>query len=100
MQRLTIETDSIANATFLAAFLRTVKSVKKVVIEKQTAVSSSSTLGVEEDAAAYDWTNPSRPATEEEMEQMLDECEKGTLLSSKEARALTRKELQEWRAKK
>jgi hypothetical protein len=43
--------------------------------------------------AKYDWINPTRPATEKEIEQMLIECEKSLLLSSKEARKQTVKEL-------
>ena len=48
----------------------------------------------------YNWINPSRPATDEEIEQMLKECENSSLLSSKEAKKQTLNELKEWRAKK
>jgi hypothetical protein len=47
--------------------------------------------------AKYDWINPTRPATNEEIEQMLDECEKSPLLSSKEARKLSLKEIDRYR---
>lgn len=85
------ETDSAENAKFLAKFLKTVRSVKKITIE----CSSIAKEPVEE----YDWINPSRPATEEEIEQMLDECEKSPLLTSKEARELTQKKLKDWKEK-
>lgn len=96
MIRLTIETDSIANANFLAAFLRTVKSVKKVVVEKP----SSEEMRVEEPSAAYNWTNPSRPATDEEIERMLDECENSPTLTAEEAKEATLNEIRKWRTSK
>ena len=49
----------------------------------------------------YDWINPSRPATEEECEQMIAECESeykaGSFLSIYEARKQTLDELAKWR---
>ena len=95
MQRLTIETDSIANANFLASFLRTVKSVKKVIIEKQPSGKA------EEPVEPYNWTNPSRPATDAEFEQLAVEMEqdKGEY-SSEEVLNFVNKELKAWREMK
>jgi len=73
MQRLTIETDSLASAKQLATFLRTVKTVQKVIIEPTKK--GTETNIVEEPAEEYNWQNPSRPATEEEFEQMITEAE-------------------------
>jgi len=87
MHSIHLTTDTAANAKLLAAFLASVKYVKSVTIDPP----------VKEE---YNWINPSRLATDEEIEQMLDECEKSPLLTSKEARELTRKKLKEWRAKK
>ena len=90
MQRLIIETDSAVNADFLASFLRTVRSVKKVVVEKPTGKA-------EEPTEPYNWTNPSRPATDEEFEQMISEAEAEEGIPAKEARALTMKKIAEWK---
>jgi len=86
MSRLTVETDTAASAKQLAAFLRTVKSVKKVTIEKNNSEKSA----VGEPEVPYNWTNPTRPATDKEFEQMITEAEneikQGLGIPSKEAR--------------
>jgi len=60
MYRVIIETETQANAKSLATFLKNLKTVKSVSFEHETA-------------KGYDWINPSRPATDEEIEQMLSE---------------------------
>lgn len=87
MPTLHLTIDTAANAKLLAAVLSTVKSVKSVSIDAP----------VKKD---FNWINPQRAATDEEVEQMLEECDKSSLLSSKEARKHTMKELEEWRGKK
>ncbi|OFY39307.1 MAG: hypothetical protein A2275_13100 [Bacteroidetes bacterium RIFOXYA12_FULL_35_11] len=108
MQRLIIETDSIANANFLASFLRTVKSVKKVVIEKPFPKeehfdpSTGSGLNVTP-AEEYNWTNPTRPATDKEFEQLCLEMDaeeaEGKYFTMEEAKAKTLKSIEQWKKK-
>jgi hypothetical protein len=93
MLKLTIETDTVSHAKFLSTFLKTVSLVKSVKIEPETDPVNI----VNEPTGEYDWTNPSRPATDEEFEQMINECEASPSLTAKEAKALTIKEIKEWR---
>ena len=48
-----------------------------------------------------DWVRPGRPATDEEIEKMLDECEAefeaGLGFTLEEARALTKKKIASWK---
>jgi len=93
MTRLTIETDTASHAKFLSSFLKTVSMVKSVKIEPDT----DSANIAKEPAEEYDWINPSCPATDEEFEQMIAECEASPSLTAEEAKALTMKEIKEWR---
>lgn len=68
MQTLIIETDTAANARFLTEFLKEVRIVKKVTIVNKTTRTTDKKY-------EYDWINPSRPATNEEFEQMISEAE-------------------------
>lgn len=95
MSRLTIEIDTVASAKQLAAILRKIKSVKKVTIEKNDSSGSI----VNEPQEPYDWTNPSRPATDEEFEQMITEAEAEESIPYEEAYKLTMKHLDKWIAK-
>jgi hypothetical protein len=63
MNTLLVTTDTKTNAKQLASFLKKVKSVKSVTI------SSSGNK-------AYNWANPSLPATDEEFESMIAEAER------------------------
>lgn len=74
MKTLIVTTHSAANAKFMAAFLKTVKTVKSVVIDKKSKYSESEVL---EPEMEYNWINPSRPATDKEFEQMITEAEAG-----------------------
>jgi hypothetical protein len=98
MKTLIIQTDTLANARLLLSFLKNVRIVQSVSvkgdIEKEPRV-----LGVKESKLKYNWTNPSRPATNEEIEQMLDECEKSKEYTVEEARRLTKKKISAWRKK-
>ncbi len=71
MQTLIVKTDSVAHAKFLSSFLKTVGFVKSVFIEPNAV----STHIVSEPAVEYNWTNPSRPATDEEIDQLIIEME-------------------------
>ena len=98
MQRITVETDNLASAKQLATFLRTVKTVKKVVIEQQK--NGAESYLVSEPAEEYNWTNPTRPATDEEFEQMITEAENSPSMTLEEAKAHTFKLIDEWEKKR
>jgi pyruvate-formate lyase-activating enzyme len=86
MHTILLTTDTAANAKLLADFLSTVKSVKSVSINPMV------NKGEE-----YNWTNPSRPATDEEFEQLAKEMEqdKGEY-TLEEAKALSTKKIKKW----
>ena len=71
MQTLIVKTENAAAAKLLLAFLKTVSLVKSVTL----ASSESNAKLVNEPSETYNWINPTRVATDEEIEQMLDECE-------------------------
>ena len=106
MQTLIVKTESETAAKFLLAFLKNVRMVKSVTLRRDESTRPNDSpdgreTGVaNEPAEEYNWINPSRPATDEEIEQMLNECEKSPLLSSKEAKERSMKKLKEWRVKK
>ncbi|MCF6171497.1 MAG: hypothetical protein L3J66_11020 [Bacteroidales bacterium] len=79
---------NISNPTDFDIFLK--------MVERLAFVESAKIEGVD-----YDWINPSRPATGEECEQMIAECESeylaGSFLTIDEARKLTLDELAKWR---
>ena len=94
MHTLTITTNTADNANFLATFLKTVKIVKSVVIDKKSVLISRDTE-VSEPAGEYNWTNPTRPATDEEFEQMILEAEKDEGYTIEQARKMTKKWIKE-----
>lgn len=84
MHTILLTTDTEAHAKALADFLSNVKTVKSVSIDPEVD-------------KPYNWTNPTRPATEEEFEQLAVEMEqdKGEY-SLKEAKELSAKKIKEW----
>lgn len=72
MQTLIIKTDNIAQARFLSSFLRTVNIVKSVTIEPDE---KNNSLSANEPSVEYNWLNPSRPATDEELEGLIFDME-------------------------
>jgi hypothetical protein len=84
MHTILLTTDTAANAKLLADFLSTVKSVKSVSIDPKIKKEK------------YNWTNPSRPATDEEFEQMIQECEKEKDMTLEEAQKLSSKKIKKW----
>ena len=92
MPQIILETDTLAQAQFLSAFLKNVNIVKSVSIEPN----KSSRNVVNEPAEGYNWTNPSRPATDEEFEQMISECENSPSMTMEEAKKHTYKLLDKW----
>ena len=91
METLIVTTDTVANAKFLATFLETVKPVKSVVIEKKEKYTE-----VSEPEEEYNWTNPSRPATDEEFEKMIVESMKGKAISAETSRKRNLKKFEKW----
>lgn len=55
---------------------------------------------VNEPAETYNWTNPSRPATDEEFELLIAECENRPSMTPEEAKKYTFKLLDEWSKRK
>ncbi len=68
------------------------------MVERLTFVES---VRMEGESKEYDWINPSRPATDEEAEQMIAESEAeydaGLFISGDEARKKTLEELAKWK---
>ena len=96
MQTLIVKTESEEATNLLMAFLKTVRLVKSV-----TLLSSEATSGVvNEPTEAYNWVNPTRLATDEEIDLMLDECERSPSYTSKEVMDFVETELKEWRKNK
>ena len=96
MQTLIVKTESKAAANLLLAFLKTVRVVKSVTISPEEIKADS----VNEPTEEYNWINPLVPATDEEIEKMLDECENGPGLTTKEAKVETNKLLDKWQRKR
>lgn len=88
MHTILLTTDTEAHAKALADFLSNVKTVKSVSIDPEVD-------------KPYNWTNPTRPATDEEFKQLAVEMEqdKGEY-SPKEVIRYVTKELEAWRQKK
>ena len=70
----------IENANNLQAFLNAVAKldfIKSVRLVKSDETEAD-LLSVNEPETEYDWTNPSRPASEDEIEQLIDKMEKSS----------------------
>ena len=100
MQTLIVKTESEAATKLLLAFLKTVRLVKSVTVFSPETNPSV----VNESSEAYNWIDPSRPAADEEIEQMLDECDRqytnGEFLTLGDAKSLTKKKIAEWKKAK
>jgi hypothetical protein len=74
--------------------------VKSVSIEQD----SESKSIVKESSGEYNWINPNRAATDEEIDLMLNECEAeyiaGKCLSIEEAKKKTLNDIREWKKQK
>lgn len=88
MQKVIVTIDDPANAKLFLRMVRQLNFVESAKIEKDK----------------YDWINPSRPATDEECEQMISECEAeydaGLFLSVEQAKKMTLKEIDKWKRAK
>lgn len=101
MQTLIVKTENEAAAKLLMAFLKTVRLVKSVTFSSDYSETPVNT--VNEPAESYNWTNPDRPATDEEFEQMIAEAEKeielGLGIPAETARKQTLAEIKKWKKK-
>lgn len=97
MQTLIVKTESATAAKLLLTFLKTVSLVKSVTLAPQ----QSDAKMVNEPSEKYNWVNPTRMATDEEIEQMLDECDRqyanGEFLTLEDAKSLTKKKIAKWK---
>jgi hypothetical protein len=96
MSTLIVKTENKAAAKLLLAFLKTVRLVKSITLSPDEGTSNV----VNEPVEVYNWTNPSRPATEEEIDRMLDDCEKSPSFTTEEVKNFVNEELREWRKKR
>lgn len=89
----------IENAKHVQAFLNAVANldfIKSVRLAKSDEVEDD-LLSVNEPATAYNWTNPSRPATDDEIEKLIDKMENssGELITED-----VRNKMKQWVAQK
>jgi len=96
---LIIETTDDANAKMLAAMLRNLNFVKTVKFKSVKNDKRNASLATETPLTNEDWIMPGRPATDEEIEQMLDECEQGVAISAEESKKRNLDKLKTWRKK-
>lgn len=91
---LIVETKNETSAKLLAEMLRHFDFVKTVNRKPSKKLKP---------LTAEDWIKPGRPATDEEIDQLIEEMEadetEGNFLSLKEAKAKTLKSLAQWRKK-
>lgn len=78
MQTMIVEIDTSTNATYLANFLKTLPYIKSVATEK-SAIKLS----------AADWVKPGRPATDDELDQIIIDIEKDDEYPIEKARKIT-----------
>ncbi len=69
MQKVIVNIDDPANANLFMKMVEQMNFVDSVKIEEEV----------------YDWLNPKRPATDEECEQMIAECEESPSMTAEEA---------------
>ena len=112
MEQLIITIEGKSNTDLLMRLLKKFNFVKSVIRDTSTTSTSSVTAVtavtpvaseseseplVVSEVEPYNWINPSRQATDKEFEQMIAECEASPSLTAEDAKALTMKEIKEWR---
>lgn len=90
METLIVKINNSANATHFIKLMKELKYVKSVDKDKPSQTS----------VKEYDWINPSRPAIDDEFEQMILEAEKDPLMTAEEAKAHTYKLIDKWNKKR
>ncbi len=93
---LIIETTNDANAKMLAAMLRNLNFVKAVTLKTQKNNKPNPSLEKQKPLTAKDWILPGRPATDEEIEQMLNECEQEYAISAEDSKKNNVKRFKAW----
>lgn len=90
MEHIIISVDNQLHAQLLMRLMENLSFVKSVRQEKRV-----------EYLTAADWVRPGRPATNEELKNMLDECEAevkaGKVLTLEEAKTLTKQKFGRWK---
>ena len=89
----------IGNASNLQAFLNAVANldfIKSVRLAKSEDTEDER-LSANEPETAYNWTNPSRPASDKEIEQLIDKMENSSGEFSTDE---VRNQMKEWAAQK
>jgi len=104
MEQLIITIEGKSNVDLIIRLMRKFNFVKSIIREKQPADVTPASNIISEPMEEYNWTNPSRPATDEEFEQMISEAENeialGLGIPAEKARKQTMKEIKKWKAKK
>jgi hypothetical protein len=97
MEQLIITIEGKSNVDLIMRLMRQLNFVKSIT--RGALTSSVTTAGnvVSEPVEEYNWINPSRPATDEEFEQMISEAEAEVGIPAEEAKALTMKKIAEWK---
>lgn len=95
MQTLILKIDTSAHAAQLSNFLKALPYIKSIIAKKNTGALKLLTTA--------DWVRPGRPATDEEIERMLDECEAqeatAQYFTAKQVKQNAMNRLKEWRRK-
>lgn len=100
MEQLIITIEGKSNADLLMRLMRKFNFVKSV-IRDTSAGSVSGVVSKQAKAEGYNWINPTRPATDEEFEQLAVEMEQDKEENSPEqVVSFVNKELKAWRKKK
>jgi len=100
MEQLIITIEGKSNVDLIIRLMRKFNFVKSIIREKQPAGITPASNIISEPVEEYNWTNPSRPATDEEFEQLVIEMEQDLEEnSSKDVMNFVKKELKAWRKK-
>lgn len=90
MERLIINVNNHSNAELLMRIAKSLDFVTSISIEKSTNTSAASVI---------EWIKPGKPATDEEVELLLAESEKGTAISAKKSKENNLKKFKAWKQK-
>ena len=101
MEQLIININGKSNADLLMRLMSKFDFVTSVIREKHPKPITGTANVVSEPAEEYNWTNPTRPATDEEFERLAVEMEQDNgEYSSEEVINFVNEELKVWRKKK
>jgi hypothetical protein len=98
MEQLIITIEGKSNVDLVIRLMRKFNFVKSIVREKNPSHKTPPANVVSEPVEEYNWIDPSRPATDEEFEQLAIEMEQDLEEnSSKDVINFVKKELKAWR---